>query len=275
MKEVRYKFYATILDAYQDYLDSDLIYEKYWGFSENPPCTSEEFHEKQFQSLIDRINRVHYENDAVDKGTAFNEVVDCMVSRRNSSKIQVERVYEVKADGLVDPCNGKVIGGDCYVTDKVEGLNVTYNGKNFYFPMPLIREFADYYKGAVPQVYIQAELETMYGNVLLYGFIDYSMPFCTHDLKTASKYSVGKFKRHWQHIVYPYALIRNGCDVRDFEYNVAEIGKSYYRTYTESYTFSEERDIPHLTQHCEDFIRFLNENRKLITDKKIFNLTEN
>ena len=271
MKEIKYKFYATILDAYQDYLDSDLIYEKYWGNSDNPPCTSEEFHAKQFQSLIDRINRVPYENDAVTKGTAFNEVIDCMVMHRNSDKIKVERVYEVVADGLVDPCNGKVVGGDCRFTDKVEGLNVTYKEKTFYFPMSLIMEFAEYYKGAVPQVYVQAELGTMYGNVLLYGYIDYEMPFCTHDLKTSSRYAVGNYKRHWQHLVYPYALIQNGCNVYDFEYNVAEIGKSYYRTYTESYTFNEERDVPRLTLHCEDFIRFLNGNSKLITDKKIFN----
>ena len=112
----------------------------------------------------------------------------------------------------------------------------------------------------------------MYGNVLLYGYIDYLMPFCTHDLKTTRQYSVGNYKRHWQHKVYPYALFKNGCNVCDFEYNIAEIGKTYYRTYTESYTFAPERDIPLLTQHCEGLINFIQENRDLITDKKIFNM---
>lgn len=271
MREIKYKFYATLLDAFQNYLDSDIIYEKYWGFSEEPPCTSEEFQEKQFQSLIDRINRVPCESDAADKGTAFNEVIDCMVLNRRSDKIKVERMYKIKVDGLIDPANGKVIGGDVTETNELAGLNVTYKEKTFYFPISLVREFANYYKGAVPQVYVEAELETMFGNVLLYGYIDYSMPFCTHDLKTTSQYSVGKFKRNWQHIVYPYALVKSGSNVMDFEYNVAEIGKSYYRTYTESYSFSEERDIPRLMIHCEDFIRFLNDNKSLITDKKIFN----
>ena len=39
---------------------------------------------------------------------------------------------------------------------------------------------------------------------------------------------------------------------------------------TETYVFNPERDIPILTNHCEEFIRFLEENRELITDKKIF-----
>ena len=61
-------------------------------------------------------------------------------------------------------------------------------------------------------------------------------------------------------------------DVRTFEYNIVEFNKggSVVDTYTETYVFNPERDIPILTSHCEEFIRFLEENRELITDKKIF-----
>ena len=52
-----YRIYATLLDSYFNYLNSDVIYERYYGWSENPPCTEEEFRQKQFQELIDRINR--------------------------------------------------------------------------------------------------------------------------------------------------------------------------------------------------------------------------
>lgn len=274
MEQVRFKFYATLLDAYQTYLDSELIWDKYWVWSENPPHTPEEFKQIQFQSLIDRINRVPFDSNAADKGTAFNEVIDCMVLHKSSDKIQVEKVYEVIADGLIDPCTGKVVGGDVVETNKIKGLNVTYNGKTFYFQLPLVREYANYYSGALPQVYVQAELPTMYGNVLLYGYIDYLMPFCVHDLKTTRQYSVGNYKRHWQHKVYPYALMKSGCDVFDFEYDISEIGKTYYRNYKECYTFKPERDVPQLTQHCEGLINFITENRDLIKDKKIFNLED-
>ena len=249
---LEYKFYPTLLDAYQGYIDSDIIWERYWGFSENPPLSPEDFKEKQFLSLIDKINRVSFSSEAADQGTTFNEIIDCMVLHRNSEKVKVQRVRDD---------NGSLIG-----------LNGTYNNGTYFFPLPLCREIADYYEGSLPQQYIQAILPTIFGNVLLYGYIDYVMPFCTHDLKTTKQYSVGKFKDHWQHIVYPYALMMNGCNVPDFEYNVVELGKTFYRTYTESYSFVPERDIPRLTEHCEDFIRFIQENRELITDKKIFNL---
>ena len=47
-KQLKFKFYATLLDAFTSYLKSDAIWERYWGFSENPPHTPEEFRQKQF-----------------------------------------------------------------------------------------------------------------------------------------------------------------------------------------------------------------------------------
>ena len=78
----RYRFYATILDAFWGYLNSDVIWDKYWEWSENPPHTPEEFHEQQFQELIDRINRKPFDSEAADKGAALNEIIDCMIEKR-------------------------------------------------------------------------------------------------------------------------------------------------------------------------------------------------
>lgn len=269
-RNIRYKFYASLLDAYQDFLDSDIIYERYWGYSENPPCSLAEFQEKQYQSLIDRINRVPFDNEAADRGTAFNEVIDCMVMHRPSTKMTVERVYEqiVRGDVSGDP---EERWADVEFTDKVVGLKVGYNDREFYFPLDLVREVSEYYTGALCQQYTEGVLPTAFGDVLLYGYIDYIMPFSVHDLKTTGRYNVGKFKNHWQHKVYPYALSCNGCEIRDFEYNVVEWGKANH-TYTEHFTFDKERDTVLLQRHCEDFIRFLTDNREKITDKKIFNL---
>ena len=102
------------------------------------------------------------------------------------------------------------------------------------------------------------------------------MPTTVHDIKTTGSYSVGKFKTHFQHLVYPYALIQNGNDIRTFEYNILEFSKAGYPvdTYTETYVFVPERDIPILTNHCEEFIQFLEANRELITDTKIFGLDD-
>lgn len=37
MQQPEYKFYATLLDAFTNYLKSDAIYEKYWKMLQNLP----------------------------------------------------------------------------------------------------------------------------------------------------------------------------------------------------------------------------------------------
>ena len=247
--KVDYKVYATLLDSFMDYQDSDAIYDKYWGWSDNPPHTPEEFHQVQFQGLIDKINRVPFDSEKADKGTAFNEVVDCMIEHRKSEKVKVEKVI---------------------VDNHVTAIYSVYNNRSFSFDINLLREFADYYKGALTQQYVETVIHTSKGNVLIYGYIDELMPTSVHDIKTTSQYYVGKFKNHSQHLVYPYCLIQSGNDIKTFEYNVATIGVNGYQTYTETYVFNPERDIPILTQRIEDLIQFVEDNRHLITDKKIF-----
>ena len=273
MRQPSYRFYATILDAFHGYLNSDVIWEKYWGWSENPPHTPETFHELQFKELIDRINRVPFDSEAADKGTAFNEVIDCMIEHRTSEIAKIEKIYKVNKFGACDMF-GKPLYCDEEQSNEVVALKVTYNSREFTFPISLCREFANYFKGALTQQRVEAILPTAFGDVLVYGLIDELMPTTVHDIKTTGSYSVGKFKDHFQHLVYPYALMQNGSDVRTFEYNVVEFNKSGYvvDTYTETYVFNPERDIPILTTHCEEFIRFLEDNREFITDRKIFGL---
>lgn len=272
-KKVSYKFYATLLDGFQDYLNSDQIWEQYWGYSDNPPHTPEEFKQIQFQSFIDRINRVPFDSEAADKGTAFNEIIDCMVEHRKSEKVEVRYEYEALVMGQVDNCDPDERWADIEYTNKVIGLTAVYNNRAFYFDINMCREFANYYKGAITQNFVKAIVKTRYGNVEVYGYEDELLPQSIHDIKTTGKYSVGKFKNHWQHIVYPYCHMMNGEDIRLFEYNIAEIEKSgKWATYTESYLFNPDRDIPKLVNHCEELISFLIENRHLITDRKIFNL---
>ncbi|MDR1370121.1 MAG: HNH endonuclease [Dysgonamonadaceae bacterium] len=264
---LKYLFYATLLDAYQDYLYSDRIYSEYWGFSENPPMTEDEFHEKQRLSLLDRINRVPFDSEKADRGTAFNEIVDCLILNRKSEKMQVESIKTPS----VNP--------DTKETEwRTTAIKATLNGRTFTFPVSICREFSDYYKGALPQVYTEAILPTVYGDVLLYGYLDELMPVSIHDIKTTTRYTAGKFRNHWQHIVYPYCLNKNGNEIQDFEYNILLInekkGGVTYETFTEHYSYLAGRDIPLLTKHVEDLIEFIDAHRDTITDLKIFNKHE-
>lgn len=249
--EVRYKLYATLLDAWQDYLDTPQIYDKYWGFSAEPPHTLDEFWIKQHASLIDRINRVPFTSEAASKGTAFNAVIDTLVTGKLDDKVRMSKVLDD---------NGKPLA-----------VQAELDGFTFRFPYGICKEFALYYKGAIPQVRVSAILPTGYGNVELYGFIDELMPLSVHDIKLTGNYSISKFKRHSQHLVYPYCLIQNGSDIRTFEYNIAENDRyGRWQTFTETYVFETSRDIPVLRERCESFIDFLLQNSRFITDRRIF-----
>ena len=269
-KLLSYLFYATLLDGYQNYLSSSEIYNKYWGFSDEPELTEEEFEQKQFQSLIDRINRVPFDSEPADQGTCFNEIVDCIILKKKSKRMEVESIKETKPNP-----NWSDMGNREFI-EVTTAFKATYNEREFIFPAELCFEFANYYKGAVPQVRTEAVLPTKYGDVLLYGDMDEVMPTAIHDIKTTKNYTVGDFKDHWQHIVYPYCLNQNGNSVFDFEYNIAVInrlksGYVNYTTHTEHYAFNPETDTQRLTKHVEGLIEFLEANKHLITDKKIFN----
>lgn len=272
---ISYQIYATLIDGYTDYLKSDVIWETYWGFSENPPHTPEEFQKIQFQSFIDRINRVPFDSEPADKGTAFNELVDCLIENRPPSQgFKFENVFDTQ---VIHHPERMAITDNTDVTPPwdeerqvLTGIKATYNNRQFVFDINLCREFSSYYKGALTQQFVEAILPTEFGNVRLYGYIDELMPQSCHDIKTTGRYSVGKFKDHAQHLVYPFCLLKNGMDIRTFEYNIAQIDKyGRWESFTETYNFVPERDIPILRAKVEGLIRFINFHKDLITDKKI------
>ena len=251
-----YKVYATLLVSFQNYLDRAELYQKYYGFSETPPYTEVEWDEKMERELIDKINRVPFESEAADKGTAFNEVVDCIIENRKSTIMDISVLSDEVADEI-EPNTGEI---------KHSGrkeIQAIYNGNTFVFDIPLCLEFANYFKGALTQQRVSGQIKTCYGLVEVYGVIDELMPLSIHDIKTTSKYEAFKYKNNWQHIVYPFCT-----GINDFEYNITD----FKDTYTEKYVFDKERDTERLKKHCERLIEFLELNKELITDKKIFNL---
>ena len=238
----KYKIYPSLLDAFQTFLDSEKNWETFYGSLDKDEWPSfDEYQEKCKLELIDKINRVPFESYAADKGTAFNEIVDCIIHHCTSDRMDIKS----HTDGTI---------------------SADFNRYSFLFSTSLCKEFANYYKDAISQLLVEAVIDTEYGNVLLYGYIDELMPMSVHDIKTTSHYSAYKFRNHWQHYVYPYCLIQSGNDIHTFEYNITD----FKNIYTEIYVFNEQRDIPLLREHIEKFIEFLEANRNLITDTKIF-----
>lgn len=240
--KLQYKFYATLLDAFQNYLSSSEIYQQFWGFSEDPKLTEDEFEKEQFQSLIDRINRVPFESEPASKGTAFNEMVDCIIENRKSDKYKI-------------------------VSEKDKDIIIVSDEKyTFIFPLRLSVDIANKLKGALTQQYVEGVMPTKYGDVLLYGYMDELLPFLSVDIKTTSRYYAFKYKNNWQHKVYPFCLNQNNININDFEYIITDFNK----VYSELYVYDEKKDFMLIQNHCERFIEFLQSHEYLITDKKIF-----
>jgi hypothetical protein len=236
----RYNIYATLLDAFQRYLDAERLWEQY--FSEK--YTLSYFEQLSKQELIDRINRKPFESEAADKGTAFNELVDILAHGNTSDKIE----YQEK-----------------------EFFAVIYkNEKLFTFDKEITFKIVDKVKGAIPQYFCSADLKVNDNTVNLYGYIDELKEFSIIDIKTTAKYSAFKFRTNWQHIVYPYCLNKIGINVNNFEYLIVELSKNP-KIYREIYNYKEEKETL-LIDICGRLIEFLEANKDLITDRKIFNI---
>ena len=251
------KYTPSLLDAFTQYLESDTLYERFYGKSEEPSLTCEEYERKRFKELIDKINRVPFESEAADKGSCLNEIVDCIVMRKASTRDDITLRSDKGAE-FIEAKKGE---------------------HTFLFAKEFCKDVARYFEGSLCQVYTEADIDTKYGKVLLYGYPDYIRGNEVYDLKTTSKYEFGKYAKYWQQHLYPWTLIESGrcTEVRSFEFSAIALkavsSRSPFITgtfYPEVYTYDHRRSEGLLKGISEQFYEFLQNNKSLIKDKKIF-----
>jgi hypothetical protein len=228
-----YNFYATLFDAFQRYFDTAEIWDKYY----TEKFTLEEYEAQAEKELLDKINRVPFVSEAADKGTAFNQLIDSIITETQQDNIKL-----VNKDYIV---------------------NVN---RDYYFDAEICKDIAMNFIDCIPQYYTQKLLEGADYNVMLYGYIDMVAPFKLIDIKTTAKYESFKYRKNWQHKVYPFCM-NNISDI--FEYYVVEFA-SEIRVHREVYNYlpSYTADI---LEMIDKMILFIENHRNLITDKKIVN----
>lgn len=257
---IKYNIYPSLLIKYQELLDYEYLYNEYWGNSDDPKYNLEEFYLIQEANLINSINRVPFENEAASCGTAFNEIVDCLIENRKSSR--EDCIIKSKKDN-----NGNTV------------IEARIHDFVFDFDLQLCRETADYFTGSIPQYLAKAVMSTDYGNVLLYGFADEWVSSQMFDIKTTGKYSWGKFEKGWQRHVYPWCAIESGdaTEIESFTYYVIEW--AYQRkgeplkakgVYLETYTYNHEESGVMIREILESFIGWLLSRKSFIQDQRIF-----
>ena len=292
-----YRFYPTLLDKFQTFLDTtaeDYFYQDEDGkWHKNYSETEDAFHFSQEevdallkQELLDAINRVPHEpSEPASKGTALNEIVDCIIHNKKSDNknilIKSLKGVDVKREfGCTDEVGKPIFYDYWFEHIKVPCIFAEIDGFSFYFDKDFCKSIAEYFKGSLSQVFTSATIDTEFGEVELYGYIDVLRENKVFDLKTTSRYEFGKYSKYWQRHIYPYTLIESGActEINSFEFTAYVLKGGTSRTplitgvqYAEVYQYNHEQSKMLLKNICERFCQFLEDNRELITNKKIFN----
>ncbi len=110
--------------------------------------------------------------------------------------------------------------------------------------------------------------EAKYKNCLIYGFVDLVGGDRAVDLKSTRRYEPNRFAFNHQNL---YLLGLKKYGVKSLDYVITD----FEEVYQEKYTF-DAYDFKPLYQQIDNFVDFIEQHRKLIKDKKIFdNKTDN
>lgn len=261
MSKPNYRFTPSLLGSFQGLLDSDLLWDAFYGSSDEPVMSPEEFGQKQEQELLNAINRVPFVSEPASRGTALNEILDCLIERRKPKE-------GISLSALNNGLNEMI------------GIRASLDGFTFDFGIELINELLAIFRGAICQHRCEATIDTSRGPVVLYGDADYILRDVVSDLKTTTKYSYGKFEKGWQKDLYPYALIESGevMQVSGFEYVIAKLSGGTARSplitgeiSREWYDYSHEAATARLRAISEQFIDWIELHREQILLPRIFN----
>lgn len=268
-----YCIFPSLLDKFQQLIDYEQETEQPWNIvSENAHkngkhldkevgdyiLSPDEMYEKIEAELIDTINRCDgVPIEAADKGTCFNEIIDCLIENRKSSRPDID----IKSEK---------------VEDNKTAIIATLNGFTFAFDADFCKSVAKEFKGAITQYMCKSSIVTKYGDVEIYGYIDEYMPNRIVDIKTTSMYNFGRFENKWQRHAYPYCVVNSGVstDIDEFEYYVVVWDKSSSllkgSIHKEVYTYRHKYSTERLRAMIEHFLYWLHRRKQFITNNRIF-----
>lgn len=289
-----YAFSPSLLDAYQRMLDTTA--EEYfwkdeagaWHLNWNEKEETLHYSEEEVDALLkqeflDKVNKVPTPpSEAASKGTAFNEIIDCLILHRKAVNPKVVIKTVRSGDDLSQARKETGLSEDDKIKFKKIGKTFIYaglDGFEFFFEKEFCLGAAEYFRNSICQYYTKSLLETQKGIVELHGYIDYLRQDKVYDCKTTKRYSFGDFQKKWQRYTYPFTLIESGMmrEVNSFEFTIYVLSGGSSRQpvitgkqYKEIYTYDHEQARNMLTQQCERLAEFLEENKALITNKKVF-----
>lgn len=195
MKKRVYRISPSLLNSFSKWLNAQEDYELYWGKSDAPLVSPEEYERRCYNELIAYINKEPQQpNEAADRGTCLNEIVDCLIGAMPNPLVWWER-----REGV-------------YVAKR--------NEFEFEFDAQLVDDVALAMRNGIPQYHLQRLYRDAEYDVILHGYADYIFPTQIWDLKTTNKYEGEKYRGNWQRLLYPVVAVDDNdlkrCDTFGF-----------------------------------------------------------
>lgn len=146
----------------------------------------------------------------------------------------------------------------------LKGANFTNTYDGFTFNESVIKEVVLNLEGYEVQKYVSQNFNINGYDVKLFGFVDYIKQPSLVDLKTTSKYKIGKYKFYSQRHIYSMCL----DGITKFTFLVTD----FEGVMKEPYFISKRESMKYLNESIPKFIEFIESNREKITDTKIFGI---
>lgn len=220
------KVYPTLIDSYKLFLATDFM---------------------TLDDIIDRINRVKRPMPpAADKGTAYNDLIDMLISGRQP---ETRQVATAKFMGTVYRVKGELT--------------------EYEFDKKIADRIAHELRGSEFQVFTKGDINTPFGDVELYGYVDYVNRDTVTDLKTGKSYTFPKYMNNSQHFTYLYTLRQQGIKVDRAIYLMTD----FRGIYIEDYYWNKDAETKLRGDVC-DFLDFVDRYRDRIIDKKVLGQTD-
>lgn len=255
------KVWVTLLNSFTRFLSTDQLYNEHVEYKGEEAMESGAFAAQQFGDFIDSINRVPKVIPPAIEGSAYGEV---MVSWANG-EINPQPLQEFYKNG--NP-KGEPSFKCHYMNQDRQGNLISEH--DYTWNWAVAAEIVEHFKGGVHEHFTSGLIQTKYGLIELYGYVDIIRMNMVSDLKKTGKYDAFKFIKEWQYRAYLELLRMEGLDVDTFRYLVCAGDRHVYH---EDYTYTPEfRD--QLVAHCEALYEFVENNRELVTNKKLLCIEE-
>lgn len=250
------RVWVTLLNAFTRFLNSDELYNEHLEYKGDDAMSADDFHAQAFADFIDSINRVPKDIPAATEGTAYGE----MHVKWALGEFTPEPVQEYYKNGNPNGPRRFVYTHTYHSNVTGEQVTITYK-----WNYEVALEVQEHFVGGVFEHLTETTLDTKYGSVILYGYVDLIRLNVMSDLKKTGKYDALKFMKEWQYRVYPMSLRREGVKVDTFKY-IACTGDRH--VYIEEHPY-QERFESEIIAHVEALYEFIQNNRELITNKKL------